>query len=456
MSEGLHELSPAEAPLPGPIVPPRRVPPAERPPRVSRVAPVSREFARPLYEDRFRCIGAACEDTCCQGWGVPIDQATYEKYRASDALKPHLGTLIVLNTHQPTRADYARMPLTTSGFCGFLDSERLCGIQKKLGAEMLSETCAVYPRAISTHGGQVERALNLSCPEAARVTLLEPHLLPGAAWSLPGLARYERVRDWAQRPLRGEEARLAVRQYCLLLLTDRSYPLWQRLYLLGILVRRLEVLAGDAPVGPWCEAHPASVETLLSDSARVAAAGVVRAAMEGIESAPAEQLQFVAAMLRLRVPGPPIPPRFIQCVQEFEAGLGCNTLDEPGILAAYAEGYARYYLPLMEASPHLLENYLINHIFKNNYPFGRHADTTTPEAEHLALTVHLATVQTLLVGIASYQREAFGVAHVVKLVQSLAKTMEHSKAYLEQVAGFVAERGLNNLRGVALLVRQES
>jgi lysine-N-methylase len=451
MSEGFFELSPVELPSSSMIAPPPHAPGQELPPRVTQVP---REFARPHYSERFQCIASACEDTCCQGWGVPIDQATFEKYRATDLLKPHIGTLIVLNSQEPTRTDYARMPLTNTGFCGFLDSERMCGIQKKLGAEMLSETCAVYPRSISAQGGQVEQALNLSCPEAARIALLEPHLLSGDAWSKRGLARYEGVRDWANKPLRSEDACLAVRQYCLLVLTDRSYPLWQRLYLLGILVRRLEVLAGDAPVTSWCEAHPAAVETLLSDSARVAGTGVVRAAMEEIEGHPAEQLQFVAAVLRLRIPGPPIPPRFIQCVQEFEAGLGCNTSDEAGILAAYAQGFEQYYRPLMDANPHLLENYLINHIFKNHYPFGRHKEKTTPEAEHLALTVHVATAQALLIGIANYQRQAFGVGHVVKLVQSLAKTMEHSKQYLEQIGEFVAEKSLNNLRGVALLVRQ--
>ncbi len=33
------------------------------------------------YTRAFRCIGPACEDTCCQGWNVPIDQAAYEKYQ---------------------------------------------------------------------------------------------------------------------------------------------------------------------------------------------------------------------------------------------------------------------------------------------------------------------------------------------------------------------------------------
>lgn len=29
----------------------------------------------------FRCIGPACEDSGCQGWSVPIDQASYAEYK---------------------------------------------------------------------------------------------------------------------------------------------------------------------------------------------------------------------------------------------------------------------------------------------------------------------------------------------------------------------------------------
>ena len=33
------------------------------------------------YADTFRCIGPACEDTCCQGWSVPVDRAAWDKYQ---------------------------------------------------------------------------------------------------------------------------------------------------------------------------------------------------------------------------------------------------------------------------------------------------------------------------------------------------------------------------------------
>ena len=71
----------------------------------------------------------------------------------------------------------------------------------------------------------------------------------------------------------------------------------------------------------------------------------------------------------------------------------------------------------------------------------------------MLLCAQLALLQTVLTGMAAHHREAFDCAHVVKLVQSLSKTVEHSKSFLRQITTFIAERKLNNLRGIALLLQ---
>jgi lysine-N-methylase len=397
---------------------------------------------------------------------VPIDQATYAKYEASEALKPHLGTLVVLTTGQQTAKDYARIALNEQSMCPFLDGESLCAIHRELGPEMLSSTCATYPLAVSTNAGQLEQALNLSCPEAARVTLFDPALMgfPGvepSSLSANGIERYAAERRDAAKLPRQYESRLAIREFALLLLGDRSYPLWQRVYLLGLLARRLDSMSGVTSAEEWAVANPEAVAKLLADSARVAGLGRLRPAMDKIEADPAQQLQLVVELLKLRFSKPPIPRRFIECVQDFELGIGSKTAtSEAEILDAYALGYRKYFRPLMNKHPQVLENYLANYIFKNSYPFGRPTKTdlapdavTGAESEHLSLCVHLALTQTLLIAIAGRYRESFGLDHVVKLVQSLARTIEHSKESLDQIKVFVREKDLNNPRGIALLLR---
>ena len=37
-----------------------------------------REALTARYLTRFRCLGADCEDTCCQAWEIPLDQRGYQ------------------------------------------------------------------------------------------------------------------------------------------------------------------------------------------------------------------------------------------------------------------------------------------------------------------------------------------------------------------------------------------
>jgi len=69
------------------------------------------------------------------------------------------------------------------------------------------------------------------------------------------------------------------------------------------------------------------------------------------------------------------------------------------------------------------------------------------------MCVHLALAQMLLIGMANRYGDAFDVTHVVKLVQSLAKAIEHSGHFLDRIPGFLHARKLDNPRGVALLLK---
>jgi lysine-N-methylase len=399
-----------------------------------------------------------------------VDQGTYEKYRSHEELKQHVGTLIVLNTSSSSTSDYARMPLSQAGGCGFLEADRMCGIQRKYGEQMLSATCTTYPRALSTTAGRSDEALHLSCPEAARITLLDVSLLGSGAWQTIGAERYVAVWKDAGRPMHRDDVRLAVREFAVLLVTDRTYPIWQRLYLLGLLTTRLEAMSGATPVMDWCDANPAKVASLLAEMARTASAGRLRGMMDAIRVNPAEQLQTLAELLRIRLQAGSVSPRFLECLIDFEEGLGTSSAkSEAEILAAYRAGYQETLQPYLEANQHILENYLTNYIFKNCYPFGRQSGkpamqgasgaiavpVVSAEDEHLSMCAQVALIQSLLVGIAARHRADFCEAHVVKLFESFARTIEHSTQAVDAISDLVKSRGLKNLPGIALLLRHE-
>jgi lysine-N-methylase len=49
----------------------------------------------------------------------------------------------------------------------------LCGIQREYGEQLLGDACYSYPRAARALGGEVSMTATLSCPEIARLSLLE-------------------------------------------------------------------------------------------------------------------------------------------------------------------------------------------------------------------------------------------------------------------------------------------
>ena len=136
------------------------------------------ELFIPTYYHGFRCIAAACPDSCCHEWTVDIDPETAARYRALEgALGDRLRSVL-----QDT--EYGTCMTIENGRCPMWQQDGLCRIHAQLGHDALSQTCRDFPRLRHDYGDFVELGLELSCPEAARLILSnDSHFLPQA---LPG------------------------------------------------------------------------------------------------------------------------------------------------------------------------------------------------------------------------------------------------------------------------------
>ena len=119
----------------------------------------------PEYFKDFKCIASECEDTCCAGWGIVIDDETYKKYQKvegcfGERLKNEMVNEAVENIF-----------VLKGNNCPFLAENKLCDIYKELGEEGLSYTCKQYPRYMEEFGSLREIGISLSCPEACRIIL---------------------------------------------------------------------------------------------------------------------------------------------------------------------------------------------------------------------------------------------------------------------------------------------
>lgn len=110
--------------------------------------------------DSFCCLADACQESCCLGWQIMIDEDSLERY------KRHSG---------PMQKEYADgIEWTESAFklkgnrCYFLNDNGLCRMQLTMGEQELCYTCRTYPRHTEEYEGVRELSLSLSCPAVAK------------------------------------------------------------------------------------------------------------------------------------------------------------------------------------------------------------------------------------------------------------------------------------------------
>ncbi len=191
---------------------------------------------------QFRCIGTACEDTCCKAWDVPI--STDDQARLAGAIGAAADDMVnrIPNGKGGTLVVLRKLP---GGACTQLDDAQLCALHARLGEEVLPDVCATYPRVIGRVGDRLELTGQLSCPEVARLSLLrdEPPLVEAPPepfgrlkvrfqvspdGTVPYLAPFEAVRDVLSALCTAPNFSMASRLYFIAELAERLAPYYHR------------------------------------------------------------------------------------------------------------------------------------------------------------------------------------------------------------------------------------
>ena len=137
------------------------------------------KITKPSYFDSFSCIAGLCPDSCCKEWDVQVDDASAAYYRTLPGpLGDDLRRLL-------KDEDGETVMTIVNRRCPMWRNDGLCRIQAELGEEALCKTCREFPRLTHDYGDFIERGLELSCPEAARIILSSP-ILPPITEEFPG------------------------------------------------------------------------------------------------------------------------------------------------------------------------------------------------------------------------------------------------------------------------------
>jgi len=118
------------------------------------------------YINDFECLADRCPDTCCAEWMIEIDDASLEKYGRVE------GDYAKVLEDRIDREEKVFLQ-KENGDCCFLCDNKLCEMYSVLGERALCNTCRLYPRHIEEFSNVREMTLSASCPEAARLLLLQ-------------------------------------------------------------------------------------------------------------------------------------------------------------------------------------------------------------------------------------------------------------------------------------------
>lgn len=121
-------------------------------------------YTIPDYYFEFNCTADQCEDTCCAGWQIGIDETSAQRYWKEKG--PFRRTFRKnINFHGSV---FRQQP---DGSCAFLREDGLCEMVLQMGEEALCRTCHYYPRHIEEFENEREITLSVSCPEVAKILM---------------------------------------------------------------------------------------------------------------------------------------------------------------------------------------------------------------------------------------------------------------------------------------------
>lgn len=391
-------------------------------------------FNVPSYYENFKCIGTACEDTCCQGWSISIDRETFEKYEGCEdpVLRPLFK--IAIEKSSSEIADHANnfgiMKMLPNGQCHFLQSDKLCAIQKTMGSDALSTTCSVYPRMYNRFGSQREIAIGMSCPEAARVVLLNKDPITFKTINTPMLTDSTRITSWAF-PLGGDGDPVQIgvlndfRALIISILQMRELSLGARLMVLGFLLEDVQQITTSTTFLNAREILPilTAFVGLLTRPAEL------EKQYENILPDIPRKLEIMTKLIPQMLL-PSVSKRFGECLLAAAEGL---TSDEgEGAIEKYTYSHKNYYSPFFRNRQNIFENYLVNQVISRLFPFTRGSYLDL----YRELVFNICIIQVLLVGI-SARNKGLDESDVIKLVQTFSRKSDHNRMYLESLAGLL-------------------
>lgn len=241
---------------------------------------------------------------------------------------------------------------------------------------------------------------------------------------------------------------LPIRALIRALLCDRSRPVWQGLLLVASLCSRLDGIGTE---------NVADVPVVLRRYDNALGQGP-SSELEKLHPEVATRVGLAVTLSNERSRDPDCSDRFRSVFWDFVEGIGSTGSEGPDAdVCRFRKAHVELIEPVLSRSPFLMENYLSNYVYQHAFPFGRSGSDRfigrSMFEEAVVLITQFSWLTTLLTGAAGHCGQNFSHGHIITAVQSFTRAVEHSPHILQQALALVVSQELDNLAGLAKLLR---
>ncbi|MCI9070716.1 flagellin lysine-N-methylase [Clostridium sp.] len=366
----------------------------------------------PKYMLTFKCIGSKCVDTCCAGWDINIDEDTYKKYiNCTGELKDLVKDKFKENKNSNDYFNKGFMILKEHNKCPFLNDDLLCDIHGNVGEDNLCITCKRFPRVYNIVDDIYEKSGLASCPEVCIKAFLNKDKMEFVENNEnldESAIEIRRIID--SEAFEGSDSLLQyfwdIRISSINIIQNRDFSIEQRLSILKSFYNKIEKY--------YIEEDFDKIEELLElyneEKVNFNLSKVLNIEIDN---------EFYLSLLDEDLIKNIKSIRLKECVEEYKKGISKidnikeNINNEKTILHSIDE-YS-----------YILENYLVNQIFKDLIPFNK------GESLNLSVTVLINSykiIKCYIIGIALNNKE-INKDLILRVIQSLSKDIEHNKVF---------------------------
>lgn len=398
----------------------------------------------PMYFEDFKCIGGKCEDSCCIGWNIDIDKVTFKRYfKVQD---PEMKRMFQKNVQNNERCssediDYGIVKLKKDNRCPFLDEENYCVIHSNLGEDYLSNVCTCFPRVTNKIDESYEMSLDVACPEAARLILLKEEGIKFVnkqeeiGKHIISAQINTNLKEVKNTPLKYFKE---IRDFCIKIIQDRRFTISERLYSLGCFIEQIEEeIPNNNDIIKFIESYDVGLfaKSYSDDDFNLL---LGNSNMNYII-----QIDLFRKMLKiLRVDKDVESFRFKECTSKMLNGYGfCEEENIQDKSEFYIKAFDNYNEKYFNKYSYILENYLVNFIYNNMFPFN---EVMSFFDSYMMLIIRFSFIRFYLVGLYLYNKEERD-KNIVELIQVFSKTIEHHKSYLIDSLHYIKRKEFDNM-----------